>query len=368
MKIAVNTGGGDAPGLNAVLRALTLGAESRGLEVWGIRHGYRGLLEPEEEGLVRLDRAAVRGIAHLGGTILGSTNRGDPFAWPVLRGGALTPVDRGTEVAERLAAQGFEALVVLGGDGSLRIAQKLLGRGVPRVIGVPKTIDNDLPGTDRCFGFSTAVSTAVEALDRLHTTAQAHDRVMVAEVMGRDAGFIALHAGVAGGADVILIPELPFDLERVAEKILARERAGRRFSIVVAAEGASARGGSSSVLAPADAFREHVRLGGVGALVAQQLERLTGKEARSLVLGHLLRGGSPVAEDRVLAQRLGAAAARFLAGTTASGLVAVRGGEVVFAPLECVLAPPRRVSLEDDLITTARDLGICFGDEERPAP
>ncbi|MGE0322947.1 MAG: 6-phosphofructokinase [Polyangiaceae bacterium] len=362
-KIAINTGGGDAPGLNAVIRAVVISALWRGWEIWGIRHGYRGLIEDEPEGLVRLDRDSVRGITHLGGTILGSTNRGDPFAYPVMSNGKLQPMDVSGRLIERFKNLGFDALVAIGGDGSLRLAHRLLGEGLPRVIGVPKTIDNDLAGTDVTFGFQTAVNTATDALDKLHSTAQAHERVMVVELMGRYAGWIALYAGLAGSADVILIPEIEFDIDRVCEKIQRREARGRHFSIVVVAEGARPRGGEMRFKAAKGEFSEHAQLGGIAEQVAEQITLRTGKETRSLVLGHLQRGGSPVTQDRILSLRLGTAATKYLAETELSGMVSIRRGEIELTPLEEVSGKIRTVSMDSDTLRTGRDLGICFGDE-----
>ncbi len=364
MKIAINTGGGDAPGLNAVIRAVAISSHWRGWSVVGIRHGYRGLIEEREDSLMVLDRNTVRGITHLGGTILGSTNRGDPFRYPKKQpNGELVPTDVSDEVVRRFREHGFDALIALGGDGSIRIAKALLDKGLPRVIAVPKTIDNDLPGTDITFGFDTAVTTATEAIDKLHSTAQAHERVMVVEVMGRYAGWIALYAGIAGGADVILIPEIPYDIERVCEKIRLREEAGRRFSIVVVAEGARPIDGGMTFQAEAGKFKEHAQLGGVAERVAHQIEAMTGKETRSIVLGHLQRGGSPVMTDRVLALRLGCAATRFLESSTESGLVAVRDGDIELVPLEEGTRHIRTVPLDSNVLQTARDLGLAFGDE-----
>jgi 6-phosphofructokinase 1 len=363
MKIAINTGGGDAPGLNGVIRATTLAALERGWEVWGIKHGYRGLFEPN--GLIRLDRDAIRGIAHLGGTILGTANRGDPFHFPTRIEGqdGLVPTDRSEELVRTFRERGFEALVAIGGDGSLTIANKLLGCGLPRVIGVPKTIDNDVAGTDVTFGFDTAVSIATQALDRLHTTAEAHERVMVVELMGRHAGWIALAAGLAGGADAILVPEIPFQIERVAEKVMQRQRRGRPFSIVVVAEGAKPLGGELTIKDAGDAFRRVEVLGGIGERVARQLHDLTGKETRAMVLGHLQRGGEPSSADRILAMRFGAAAAGYLARGTDSGMVAMRDGEVVLVPLDRAAGQTRTVPTDRGLVTVAREIGIAFGDE-----
>jgi 6-phosphofructokinase 1 len=362
-RIAINTGGGDAPGLNGVIRAATLGAVNRGWEVIGIREGYAGLLDSSGEGLIPLDREAVRGIAHIGGTILGTTNRGDPFNYPVEEDGKLVPRDVSDRVVRRFNELGCEALIALGGDGSMNLATRLMARGLPRVIGVPKTIDNDLLGTDVTFGFETAVGTATDALDKLHTTAQSHRRVMVVEVMGRYAGWIALHAGIAGGGDVILIPEIPYRLEPIVEKLRSRYENGRPFALVVIAEGAVAAGGEMVFRGEKSAFKEHAVLGGIAERVAHQLTQATGYESRSLVLGHLQRGGSPCTFDRVLAQRLGSAAARYLDETADSGLVAMVGGSTRLVPFAEVMGGTRRVDPADELVLTARSLGIAFGDE-----
>lgn len=363
-RIAVNTGGGDAPGLNAVIRAVAISAMGRGWEVLGIRYGYRGLIEDDPAGVVSLDRNSVRGIHHLGGTILGSTNRGDPFRYPMMKDGQLVPTDVSGKVIRRLEELGVDALVAIGGDGSIKLSARLLERGLPRVIAVPKTIDNDLSGTDQTFGFDTAVATATEAIDKLHTTAQAHERVMVVEVMGRHAGWIALYSGIAGGADVVLIPELPFDIERVCDKIRWREVMNRRFAIVVVAEGATEVGGAAMFKEGAGQFKEHGQLGGIAERVAHEIQLRTGKETRSIVLGHLQRGGSPVMTDRVLALRLGCAATRFIADTTTSGLVAIRGNAIQLVPIADGTARVRTVPLDSDVLLTGRQLGICFGDEQ----
>jgi 6-phosphofructokinase 1 len=362
-RIAINTGGGDAPGLNAVIRSVALSALNRGWEVFGIRRGYEGLLDDEPDSIIQLDRDRVRGIAHLGGTILGTTNRGDPFKYPVLKDGKKVPTDLSERAVQRFKELGIEALVALGGDGSMTIARRLMERGLPRVIGVPKTIDNDLKGTNVTFGFETAVTTTTDALDKLHSTAQAHRRVMVVEVMGRHAGWIALHAGIAGGADVILLPEIPYHIERVCEKI--RERYLRRsdFAIVVVSEGAKETGAEAMYKLGKDEFKEHAVLGGIAERLARQIEADTGCEARAVVLGHLQRGGSPVSFDRLLAQRMGCAAVRYLAGSDKSGMVAQVGGEIVLVPFEEVVGGTRGVEVHSDTVETGRDLGICFGDE-----
>jgi len=354
-KIAINTGGGDAPGLNAVIRAATLSALNLGWEVYGIRRGYTGLLGEDE--IVRLDRESVRGITHLGGTILGTTNRGNPFAWPVEQeDGSIREVDRSDEVMANFEREGFDALIAIGGDGSLRIAHDFSGKGLP-VVGVPKTIDNDIPGTPLTFGFLTAVYVATDAIDRLHSTAQAHERVMVVEVMGRDTGWIALFAGVAGTADVILIPEIPYDIEKVCDKVRERERLGRHFTIVVTAEGAHPLGG-----APVFQDPQAHRLGGIGDVLAQQIGAMTGKEARGLALRHLQRGGSPISYDRLIALRFGAAAVKCVQEGDFGHMVALDPPDVYTMPLAEAVAEKKRVPVDGDVVATARALGVSFGD------
>lgn len=364
MKIAVSTGGGDAPGLNAVIRAITLAGLERGDEIWGIRHGYRGLLDGDPDGLIRLDRSRVRGIAHLGGTILGAANRADPFKYPssAAIGGSVVSTDRASELVDRIRSEGIDAVIAIGGDGSMAIANGLVQRGLPRIIGVPKTIDNDVLGTDVTFGFDTAVSIATEAIDRLHTTAESHDRVLVVEVMGRHAGFIALRAGLAGGADAILIPEIPFRVESVVAKIQQREARGRRFAIVVVAEGATERGHDVSIKCTADPFHAPV-LGGIAERLSVELGQRTGKSTRAIVLGHLQRGGSPTSYDRVLGLRFGVAAVRALADGHDRGMVAMRSGRIELIALGDAMGT-KTVPFDSDPVASARDIGICFGDED----
>ncbi|HXE73848.1 MAG TPA: ATP-dependent 6-phosphofructokinase [Candidatus Nitrosotenuis sp.] len=361
MRLALTTGGGDAPGLNAVLRAATLAALRRGWQVLGIRDGFNGLLLPQEypDGLVTLDGRAVRGITHLGGTILGSTNKGNPFEWPVRDpDGTVRCVDRSKEVVEALREHGIEALVCIGGDGSMGIAAGLHRLGV-RVVGVPKTIDNDLEGTVVTFGFDSAVAFATECLDRLHSTAASHRRVMVVEVMGRYAGWIALECGLAGTADVILLPEIPYDMASVARKIEERFRhAG--FAIVVVAEGARPRDGQREVLERQVGRAE--RLGGIGARVAREIEEATGQETRVVVLGHLLRGGTPTATDRSLSLRFGAAAVRALAEGCSGVMVALDPPRVRYVSLAEAVRRMKTVPLDCDTVLTLRDLGVCLGD------
>jgi len=362
-RIAINTGGGDAPGLNAVIRATVLSALQRGWECVGIRDGYNGLLAPEtypDGGVVELTRDSVRGITHLGGTILGTTNRGSPLEYPTLgEDGKWYERDRSDELVAKLKELHIDALIAIGGDGSLAIANALFHKGV-RVVGVPKTIDNDLAETVVTFGFDTAVSFAAEAVDRLHSTAEAHDRVMVVEVMGRYAGWIALHAGVAGTADAILIPEIPYELDKVVERIRQRAERGRHFAIVVVAEGAHAIGDECSVVAKEVGQQE--RLGGIGYRVAGQLADLTGKETRTVVLGHLLRGGSPTTRDRILALRFGSAAVRALAEGCFGCMVALDPPIVRYVPLSSAIKRMKTVPLDCDTMFTARELGISFGD------
>lgn len=362
-RIAICTGGGDAPGLNAVIRAATIAALNRGWEVYGIRDGYNGLLMPEqfvEGGLVRLTRERVRGITHLGGTILGTTNRGNPMAYPIKRlDGTIEEIDRTDELVRAFLLHQIDALISVGGDGSMTIANALAKKGL-WVVGVPKTIDNDLEGTVITFGFDTAVSFSTECLDRLHTTAASHRRVIVVEVMGRYAGWIALESGVSGSVDAILIPEIPYDLAKVAEKIRQRDEDGHNFSIVMVAEGAKPKGGERSVISKEAGRAE--RLGGVGEKVAAELQELTGKETRLVVLGHLLRGGTPTSFDRLIAQRFGAAAVRALEEGQRGVMVALAPPTVRYIPLEDATHRMKTVPMDSDIMLTARDLGISFGD------
>jgi ATP-dependent phosphofructokinase / diphosphate-dependent phosphofructokinase len=359
MRLGISTGGGDAPGLNAVIRSAVLSALGRNWEVLGIKRGFAGLLGDDD--VVSLTRESVRGIAHLGGTILRTTNRGNPFCYPRQRAdGSYEEVDRSDELITNARQLGIEAIITIGGDGSLSIADKLADKGM-RMVGVPKTIDNDVAGTITTFGFDTAVNTALEAIDKLHTTAESHDRVIVIEVMGRHAGFIALHAGLAGTADVILIPEIPYDIDKVAEKIRARDRAGRKFSIVVVAEGAIPIGGEESTLGPSLPGQDR-RVGGIAGRMAYELQHMTGKETRSLVLGHLQRGGQPTGYDRLLATRFGAAAVRAVADGKWGHMVALQSPHIVTIPIREVLQEVKRVDPTHDVVKTARETGISFGD------
>ncbi|MBI2189275.1 MAG: ATP-dependent 6-phosphofructokinase [Acidobacteria bacterium] len=354
--IGVLTGGGDAPGLNAVIRAVVKAAYNAGVEVLGLEDSFDGLIYPEKSR--PLTPRDVTGILRRGGTILGTVNRGNPFAQPIITPqGTFDYADRVMEMFQRTA---LDALVCIGGDGTLSISYEFYKKGIP-LVGVPKTIDNDIVGTNSSFGFDTAVSFATEAIDRLHTTAEAHRRIMVVEVMGRYAGWIALHSGVAGGADVILIPEIQYDLDRVAQCIRDRDAWGARFSIVVVAEGARPTGGAVSVVQEARGSQPE-RLGGAGIRVASELQTRTGKETRYVVLGHLQRGGAPTAFDRTLATRFGGKAVELLLAGQFGMMVANHPPDVVPVPLGDVVGKIRTVPLDYDLIHTARALGVSFGD------
>jgi ATP-dependent phosphofructokinase / diphosphate-dependent phosphofructokinase len=354
-KIGVLTGGGDAPGLNAVIRAVVKASSNAGIQVVGLEDSFDGLIYPEKSRI--LTPHDVTGILRLGGTMLGTVNRGDPFAEPI-----VTPqgtFDYSDRVVEMFGQMELDALICIGGDGTLAISYEFYKKGIPLVC-VPKTIDNDIVGTTSCFGFDTAVSFATDAIDRLHSTAEAHRRIMVVEVMGRYAGWIALHSGMAGGADVILIPEIPYDLERVAACIRDRDKLGARFSIVVVAEGAHPKDGGVTLIEAAHGG--HVeRLGGIGIRCAAQLEELTGKESRHVVLGHLQRGGSPTAFDRTLATRFGGKAVELLMKGQFGKMVANHPPDLVPIPLGEVVGKTKTVPLDYDLLLTARALGVSLG-------
>lgn len=359
MRIAINTGGGDAPGLNAVIEAVVMSAYHRNWEVYGIKNGYEGLLDTDE--IVRLAPDNARHISSLGGTIIGTTNKGNPFEMPIKNAaGDIEVRDVSDRVVENFKRLRFDCLVAVGGDGSLKIAYGFYKKGLP-VIGVPKTIDNDLGGTVITFGFDTAVSTATQAIDRLHSTAKSHERVMVVEVMGRHAGWIALNSGISGSAHVILIPEIPFDIDKVCDHIMEAELHGERYAIVVVAEGASPIGGATVDKGAGEVGRQDVLLGGIGEVVAKQISFKTGKDSRSLVLGHLQRGGSPTTFDRLISLRFGAAAVRMIEAKKFGSMVALDPPEIKPVPLEDVIGKVRMVPLDSDTIQTARDIGICLG-------
>ena len=355
-RLGILTGGGDAPGLNAVIRAVVKSACNSGIECIGVEDSFDGLID---SGRSRpLTPRDVTGILRLGGTILGTTSRGNPLAYPVMTSEGTK--DYSDRVIEMFHKMGLGALVVIGGDGTLAIAHQFYSRGIP-LVGVPKTIDNDIVGTTNCFGFDTAVDFATDAIDRLHTTAEAHRRILVVEVMGRYAGWIALHAGVAGGADAILVPEIPFDLSIVAEHLGERDKWGARFSIVVVAEGAFPKGGKRALLEEAHGGQAE-RLGGVGAQVSEALAKLMGKETRSVVLGHLQRGGAPTSFDRVLATRFGGKAVELVKRGEFGTMVAFAPPDIIARRLDEVVGKTKTVPMDSDLLLTARALGVTFGD------
>ncbi len=358
-RIGILTGGGDCPGINAVIRAIAKKAIiEHDAEVIGIEDGYEGLIRNRSR---RLHYGDVSGIIALGGTILGTSNRANPYSYPVKRGRATAFEDLSRTAIANLSKLEIDCLVCVGGDGTMTIASRLFKDGVP-IVGVPKTIDNDLIGTDIAFGFDSAVSVATEAIDRLHTTAESHHRAMVVEVMGRNAGWIALHAGVAGGGDIILIPEIPYDIGLVAEKVKDRSRRGKRFTIAVIAEGARPKGGDVVVRKIVADSAEPVRLGGVGPVLADRIEAVTGIESRAVVIGHLQRGGTPTAYDRVLATRLGTRAIDLVEKKAYGYMVGIKGDRLVKVPLDVVAGGQRKVLAGDLLVQAARSVGTSFGD------
>ncbi len=360
MKIGLLTGGGDSPGLNAVIRAVVRTAFYQyGFFVMGIEDGYEGLLSPMKVRPLGLED--VKGILQRGGTILGTTNRGNPFEFRYRNDkGEIEIQDRSEEWFRNWNRLHLDALIVVGGDGSLKMATRLMDRGVP-VVGVPKTIDNDISGTEYTFGFDTAVSTATDALDRLHTTAESHHRIMFLEVMGRNAGWIAIHSGLAGGADVILIPEIPYDVEKICEKVEDRIAGGRKFSIVVVAEGARPAGGSLVYKEKAEESLGQGRLGGIADVVCSEVTRRTGQEGRVTVLGHLQRGGSPTPFDRALATRFGSTAVHHAAEKKFGTMVALQCNQIVPVPILDAVEKPKTVPPDGELVKIAKSLGISFG-------
>ena len=369
-KIAILTGGGDCPGLNPVIRAVVKTAISKyGLEVVGVRHGYHGLYHGD---FIQLDLEDVDEIITRGGTILYSSNKDNLFQYPVKdengkfvrdENGKLTYKDVSDVAVEHLKNAGIDALFILGGDGTLTSARDFSRKGV-NVIAIPKTIDNDLANTDYTFGFDTAISVATDGLDRVRTTGMSHHRVMVVEIMGRGAGWLTLHSGIAGAADVILIPEIPYDINVVAEKINEDKEQGKEFSIVAVSEGAKALDGKQVVLKIIEDSADSIRLGGVGALIADQLEKLTGSEARATTLGHIQRGGTPTAHDRVLSSRYGYAAVELCMKGEFGRMVALQGDEIVNVSLEDVIGQKtKNVDPNGELVTMAKAMGVCFGDK-----
>ncbi len=359
-RIGVLTGGGDCPGLNAVIRAVVHNAIScYGLEVIGIQDGYSGLINK----IVRkLDLHDVSGILPRGGTILGTSNRDNPFKYPLTdRNGEKSFVDVSDKVMKTIEYNEIDCLITIGGDGTQNIALQLYEqKGIP-VVGVPKTIDNDIDGTDVTFGFDTALNVTTPSIDKLHSTAEAHHRVMVIEVMGRYAGWIALHSGIAGGGDVILIPEIPFKIEKIAEKITQRRQKGKKFSLIVVAEGARPEGGDYHYYRKVEDPNEPVRLGGISQIIGEEVERLTGIETRYTILGHVQRGGSPSPFDRILATRFGFHAVEAAVENQFGYLVGLRGTEIKLTPIKEAIATPRRVKADSELVKTAMAVGTSFG-------
>lgn len=358
-RIGILTGGGDCPGLNAVIRGVAKKAIlEHQMEIIGIEDGYEGLIHNRHRRLGFMD---VSGILTLGGTILGTSNRANPYKYISRKQGKDVVEDVSRHVVNTFKDLDLECLVCIGGDGTLKIASRLQKDGVP-IIGVPKTIDNDIRGTDITFGFDTAVQIATEGIDRIHTTAQAHHRIMIVEVMGRNTGWIALHAGVAGGGDVILIPEIPYHLEAISQRVKERSRKGKRFSLIVVAEGAKPVGGQVVIKKLAQDASEPVRLGGISFVLADQIERMTGLEARALVMGHLQRGGTPTASDRVLATELGTKVVDMIVDRAYGYMVGVKSHDLINVSLEEVAQGPRLIPLDYPLIESARSVGTCFGD------
>ncbi len=357
-RIAILTGGGDCPGINAVIRATTKKAILEyGIEVIGIKDGYEGIINNQYR---KLDYDDVSGILTSGGTILGTSNTANPYRYPVRKGNQLAFEDMSETTLKNVEKLNIDCLVCIGGDGTLDIAHRLSRNGVP-IVGIPKTIDNDLRGTDIAFGFDSAVYIATEGIDRVHTTAQSHHRVMIVEVMGRNAGWIALHSGIGGGGDIILLPEIPYDIDIVVEKVKERNKRGKRFSIAVVAEGAKPKGGDIVIQRIVKESSDPIRLGGIGFVLGAQIEERTGIETRTVVMGHLLRGGSPTPFDRVLATRLGTKAVDMIKNKQFGYMVGVKGNSLVKVPLEDVATGPRTVPLNDPLIQAARAVGTCFG-------
>lgn len=358
-KIGVLTGGGDCPGLNAVIRAVVKSATSKyNCEVLGIEDGFDGLVLPNK--IQNLTNRNIRGILPLGGTVLGTSNRANPFKYRVIINDKPVVKDVSKEVIEKTQSLGLDALIIIGGDGSLNIAHELFKMGCP-VVGVPKTIDNDILATDVTFGFNTAVQTASDALDRLHTTAESHHRVIVVEVMGRYVGWLALETGIGGGADAILIPEISFDIAKICQKIMNRNKSGNRASIVVVSEGAIPIGGKVSVLSASEEGGCAERLGGIGNKVGEDIARLTGMEVRVIVLGHLQRGGSPCAFDRILSTQFGVGAVELIAEKRFGEMVCLKGQKIESVSLSEVAKGQKKVPTEEGLVKTAESISISFG-------
>ncbi len=359
-KIALLTGGGDCPGLNAVIRAVTRSAIlNYGYEVIGYKFGYRGLYNND---FIKLDLSTVSGLLPRGGTILYSSNKDNLFDYTVEENGVKVKKDVSDVAVENMKKEGVDVLVVIGGDGTLTSARDFARKGV-KVIGVPKTIDNDLGSTDITFGFNTSIGVATEALDRLHTTAESHHRIMILEVMGRNAGFIALESGIAGSADVILLPEIPYDINKIVDKVEERKQQGKLFTIIVVAEGAKPKDGEVVVAKIVDDSPDPVRLGGIGNKLANDLEKLVKeREVRCTVLGHIQRGGTTCTFDRILSTRYGVAAVELIKNEKFGSMVCLKGNEITYDSLENVIGNNKQVDPNGELVTVAKKIGICFAD------
>ncbi|MEA1981077.1 MAG: 6-phosphofructokinase [candidate division Zixibacteria bacterium] len=358
MKIGVLTGGGDCPGLNPVIRSVVKTAINEfGFSVTGFKDGFEGVIL---NNYINLDNNTVSGLLSLGGTILGSSNKANPFKFPIPQKDGHVYLDRSPEVVANYERLGLDALVVIGGDGTMAAGSGLEELGI-NMVGVPKTIDNDLLGTDQTFGFDTAVTTATDAIDKIHTTASSHHRVMIVEVMGRYAGWVALASGVAGGADIILLPEIPYDLNVICEKIKERNRQGKNFSIVVIGEGAKPEGGSMVISKMVETSPDAIRLGGIGNQLGAQIEGLTEIETRVTILGHVIRGGSPTAYDRILGTHFGREAVHLIANKQFGQMVVLKGNKFDSVPIKDVAGKVRNVPLDCPLIKSAKSLGVCLG-------
>lgn len=357
-RVGILTGGGDCPGINAVIRAVAKKAmHDYNMEIVGIDDGYEGAVNDKHR---KLENRDVSGILTLGGTILGTTKKVNPYRYAIKKNGDFEYKDMSKTAIRNIERLELDCLVVIGGDGTLGIAYKLFKDGIP-IVGVPKTIDNDIIGTDLTFGFDSALAIATEGIDRLHSTAQSHHRVMVVEVMGHNAGWLALSSGIAGGGDIILIPEIPYEIGSIIDKVKERHRTGKRFSIVVVAEGAKPKGGSVVIQRMVKESSDPIRLGGVGFVLGDQIEKLSGFETRAVVMGHLQRGGSPTAFDRILATQLGSKAVDLIAARAFGNMVAMQKSALVNVPLKDVAKGHRSVPVDHPLIKTAISLGTCFG-------
>lgn len=358
-RIGILTGGGDCPGINAVIRAVVKKAIlEKDMEVIGFEDGYEGIIHNCYRSLQYED---VSGILTLGGTILGTSKTANPYRYAIKKGDKLEFQDLSKKAVQNLKKLDLNCLVCIGGDGTLGIAYRLFKDGVP-IIGLPKTIDNDIRGTDITFGFDSAVSIATEGIDRIHTTAQSHHRVMIIEMMGHRAGWVALYSGVAGGGDIILIPEIPFDIRFIADKAEERNRKGKRFSIVVVAEGAKPKGGDVVIQRIVQESSDPIRLGGIGVMLGEQIEKMTGLETRTVSMGHLLRGGPPTPFDRILATRLGTKAVDMIENQEFGSMVGIKKNSLVTVSLKEVAGGPKTIPLNDPVIKAARSVGTCFGD------